>query len=40
MKSNRILSIIVFAYLISVGITKDPAFTDNILFLLLEKPKS
>jgi pimeloyl-ACP methyl ester carboxylesterase len=31
---------VMFLFSDHLGITKEPAFTDNILFLLLEKPKS
>ncbi|HEX3035554.1 MAG TPA: hypothetical protein VHT73_10565 [Thermodesulfobacteriota bacterium] len=31
---------VTFLFADHLGITKDPAFTDNVLFLLLEKPKS
>lgn len=30
---------VMFLFTDHLGITKDPAFTDNVLFLLLEKPK-
>ncbi|MGH7889499.1 MAG: hypothetical protein ACRENF_02990, partial [Thermodesulfobacteriota bacterium] len=30
---------VTFLFRDHLGITKDPAFTDNVLFLLLEKPK-
>jgi len=31
---------VMFFFSDHIGLTKDPAFTDNILYLLLEKPKS
>jgi len=31
---------VMFFFSDHIGITKDPAFTDNILYLLLEEPKS
>jgi hypothetical protein len=31
---------VIFLFTDHLGMTKDPAFTDNILFFLLEKPRS
>ncbi len=40
LNSPILWSNVMFLFTDHLGITKDPAFTDNILFLLLEKPKS
>ncbi len=39
LESPIVWSNVMFLFTDHLGITKDPAFTDNVLFLLLEKPK-